>query len=180
MELKSTTCSDCFLPVSLWKLFGDILHIPPNTTSTNLWIILFLNWDLLWPPSLVVIWDTSLMKTLFCFRHRTMNFGSLLSNSQQTRKLDSVTYSSSGKARTGTKAGREVKATKSSPALRSPMDCSSLGFPVLHCLLELANSCPLSGWCYPTISSSVVPISSCPQSFLFRPGNFQWPLVVVV
>ena len=27
------------------------------------------------------------------------------------------------------------------------------------------NSCPLSGWCHPTISSSVVPFSSCPQSF---------------
>ena len=26
------------------------------------------------------------------------------------------------------------------------------------------NSCPLSGWCHPTISSSVVPFSSCPQS----------------
>ena len=25
--------------------------------------------------------------------------------------------------------------------------------------------CPLSWWCYPTISSSVVPFSSCPQSF---------------
>ena len=28
-----------------------------------------------------------------------------------------------------------------------------------------SNSCPLSGWCYPTISSSVVPFFSCPQSF---------------
>ena len=28
-----------------------------------------------------------------------------------------------------------------------------------------SNSCPLSQWCYPTISSSVVPFSSCPQSF---------------
>ena len=26
------------------------------------------------------------------------------------------------------------------------------------------NSCPLSWWCYPTISSSVVPFSCCPQS----------------
>ena len=26
------------------------------------------------------------------------------------------------------------------------------------------NSCPLSWWCHPTISSSVVPFSSCPQS----------------
>ena len=28
-----------------------------------------------------------------------------------------------------------------------------------------SNSCPLSQWCHLTISSSVVPFSSCPQSF---------------
>ena len=27
------------------------------------------------------------------------------------------------------------------------------------------NPCPLSRWCHPTISSSVIPFSSCPQSF---------------
>ena len=27
------------------------------------------------------------------------------------------------------------------------------------------NPCPLSWWCHPTISASVVPFSSCPQSF---------------
>ena len=34
------------------------------------------------------------------------------------------------------------------------------------------NPCPLSGWCHPTISSSVVPFSSCPQS-LPASGSFQ-------
>ena len=34
------------------------------------------------------------------------------------------------------------------------------------------NSSPLSRWCHPTISSSVVPFSSCPQSFLAS-GSFQ-------
>ena len=33
------------------------------------------------------------------------------------------------------------------------------------------NSYPLSWWCHPTISSSVVPFSSCPQSFLAS-GSF--------
>ena len=33
------------------------------------------------------------------------------------------------------------------------MDCSMLGFLVLHHLPELAHSCPLSWWCHPTISS---------------------------
>ena len=27
-----------------------------------------------------------------------------------------------------------------------------------------SNSCPLSRWCHPAISSSIVPFSSCPQS----------------
>ena len=34
------------------------------------------------------------------------------------------------------------------------------------------NSCPLSQWCHPTISSSVVPLSSCLQCFLAS-GSFQ-------
>ena len=34
------------------------------------------------------------------------------------------------------------------------------------------NSCPLSQWCYPTISSSAVPFSSYPQSFSAS-GSFQ-------
>ena len=52
------------------------------------------------------------------------------------------------------------------PTLWDPMDCSPSGFPVLHHLPEFAqNSCPLSQWCHRIISSSVVPFSSCPQSF---------------
>ena len=34
------------------------------------------------------------------------------------------------------------------------------------------NPCPSSQWCHPTISSSVVPFSSCPQSFPAS-GSFQ-------
>ena len=34
------------------------------------------------------------------------------------------------------------------------------------------NPCLLSRWCHPTISSSIVPISSCPQSFPAS-GSFQ-------
>ena len=33
-----------------------------------------------------------------------------------------------------------------------------------------SNSCPLSQWCHPTVSSSVIPFSSCLQSFL-APGS---------
>ena len=62
--------------------------------------------------------------------------------------------------------------TQLSPTLFNSMDWSTPGFPVLHHLPELAsNSCPLSWWCHPTISSSVIPFSSCLQSFPAR-GSF--------
>ena len=35
------------------------------------------------------------------------------------------------------------------------------------------NPCPLSRWCHPTISSSVIPFSSCPQFFQHQ-GLFKW------
>ena len=35
-----------------------------------------------------------------------------------------------------------------------------------------SNPCPLSQWCHPIISSSVIPFSSCPQSFP-ESGSFQ-------
>ena len=34
------------------------------------------------------------------------------------------------------------------------------------------NPCPLSQWCHPTISSSIIPFSSCPQ-FFPASGSFQ-------
>ena len=36
-----------------------------------------------------------------------------------------------------------------------------------------SNSCPLSQWCHPTISSSVTPFSSCPQFF---PASGSFPV----
>ena len=68
------------------------------------------------------------------------------------------------------------------------MDCSTPGFPVFTLKIDTimltprsgswckfhhtflpprvcSNSCPLSQWCYLTISSSATPFSSCPQSF---------------
>ena len=45
------------------------------------------------------------------------------------------------------------------------MDCSMPGFPFHYQLPGASsNSCPLSQWCHPTISPSVVPFS-CLQSF---------------
>ena len=58
--------------------------------------------------------------------------------------------------------------------LCDPMDCSTPGFPVHHQTPGACwNSCPLSLWCHPTISSSVVPFSSCLQSF---PASGSFPV----
>ena len=45
------------------------------------------------------------------------------------------------------------------------MDCSMPGFSVLHCLRVCSNSCPLSQWCYLTISSSAAPLLLLPSIF---------------
>ena len=52
------------------------------------------------------------------------------------------------------------------------MDCSMPGLPVHHQLPVYSNWCPLSWWCHPIISSSVVPFSSHLQS-LPASGSFQ-------
>ena len=51
------------------------------------------------------------------------------------------------------------------------MDCSTLGFLSCSIFWSLLKSCPLSWWCHPTISSSIIPFSSCLQSFLTS-GSF--------
>ena len=53
------------------------------------------------------------------------------------------------------------------------MDCSMPGLPVCHQLQVYSHSCPLSRWCHPTISSSVTPFSSYPQSF---PASGSFPV----
>ena len=56
------------------------------------------------------------------------------------------------------------------------LDCSTPAFPGDSEGLSsrvCSNSCPLSRWCHPTISSSVVPFSSCPQSF---PASGSFPM----
>ena len=64
--------------------------------------------------------------------------------------------------------------TQSCPTLCDPhglqyarLPCPSLSPGVC------SNSCPLSQWCYPTISSSFVPFSSCLQSF---PSSGSFPV----
>ena len=53
---------------------------------------------------------------------------------------------------------------QSCPTLCHPMDGSTPGLPVHHHPPEFTQT-HSSRWCHPAISSSVVPFSSCPQSF---------------
>ena len=54
---------------------------------------------------------------------------------------------------------------QSSLTLCDHMNCSISGLPFHHQNLELAQTHPLSQWCHPTISSSVIPFSFCLQPF---------------
>ena len=49
--------------------------------------------------------------------------------------------------------------------LCNPMDCSTSGLLSFTNIWTCSNSCASNWWCYPTISSSVVLFSPCPQSF---------------
>ena len=58
--------------------------------------------------------------------------------------------------------------------LHNPMNCRTPGLPCPSVSPTVcSNSCPLSQWCHPTISSSVVPFSSCLQSF---PASGSFPM----
>ena len=59
------------------------------------------------------------------------------------------------------------------PTLCEPMNLSTSGLPVHNQLPEFTQTHVLSQWCYPTISSSVIPFSSCSQSF---PASGSFPV----
>ena len=67
------------------------------------------------------------------------------------------------------KAFRSVQfssVAQSCPTLCDHMDCSMPGLPVHHQLLEfIQTQCPLSWWCHAMTSCSVIPFTSCLQSF---------------
>ena len=64
--------------------------------------------------------------------------------------------------------------TQSCLALCDPINCSTPGFPrPSPSPGACSNLCPSNEWCHPTISSSVTPFSSCPQSF---PASGSFPM----
>ena len=66
---------------------------------------------------------------------------------------------------------------QSPPTLCDPMNCSTPGLPVHHQLPDslrvCSNPCSLSWWCHTTVSSTVIPFSSCLQSF---PASEAFPM----
>ena len=64
--------------------------------------------------------------------------------------------------------------TQLCPIICNPMDGCTPVFPVHHPVHHGActNLRPSSWWCHPMTSSSVIPFSSCPQSFTAS-GSFQ-------
>ena len=70
--------------------------------------------------------------------------------------------------------------TQSCPTLCDPIDGGTPGLPVHHQNLEfIANSCPLSQWCHPTISSSCPLLSTSvfPSISVFSESvlHIRWP-----
>ena len=58
--------------------------------------------------------------------------------------------------------------------LYNPMDCTHTRLPCSSLSPGVcSNSCPLSQWRHPTISSSVIPFSVCPQSL---PASVSFPV----
>ena len=62
---------------------------------------------------------------------------------------------------------------QSCPTLCDPMNCITRPPCASPTPGVYTNSCPSSQWCHPAISSSVVPFSSCPQSF---PASGSFPM----
>ena len=99
----------------------------------------------------------------------------------QARTLEwvAISFSNAGKWKVKVKSLSRVRllaccsVAKSCLTFCVPMNCSTSGFSVLHYLPVYWSSRPLSQWCHPTISSSIIPLSSHPQSF---PASESFPM----
>ena len=119
-----------------------------------------------YPCLLVWFWTGHLMSLITCFFTSRVEMTILLHH----RAVWKVTWD---KTCTDTymRVAQFSSVTQSCPTLCDPMDtrppCPS-PTPGAY-----SNSCPSSRWCHPTISSSVVPFSSCLQSF---PASGSFPM----
>ena len=100
--------------------------------------------------------------TAVCHRGSWENHSSFLSFSINIDKMGRVESPSQSCYKL---SNYESTVSLSCPTLCDPKDCSIPSIPVLHHLLSLVKFMSFEQYCHPTISSSVVPFSSCPQSF---------------
>ena len=83
-----------------------------------------------------------------------------MSKQNKTTKKDRTTHFS------GIRSDQIRSVAQSCPTLCDSMNHQHARPPCPSPTLRVyPNLCPLSRWCHPAISSSVVPFSSCPQSF---------------
>ena len=87
--------------------------------------------------------------------------------------LKGCNYSvTSGQISKMTSSSQFSSVTQLCPTPCDPMDCSTPGLPVHHQFPKFTQTCPLSWWCHPAISSSVILFSFHLQSFPAS-GSFQ-------
>ena len=77
------------------------------------------------------------------------------------------TYTFNGWVFSSVQFSHSVVSNSATPWTATCQASLSITTPRVH-----PNPCPLSQWCHPTISSSIVPFFSCPQSFPAS-GSFQ-------
>ena len=163
---------------SISKVLGDTAIIIVYALSISAFALQWWNWIVaigIWPaePKVLTIWPFTkkFLSPGLALWH--LDIGKLhLLGSCLAGSLPCSHEKGRGQERRDEFLGSCCSVTQSCPTLCDPMDCSMQGFPVHHQLPELAQTCPSSLWCHPAISSSVIPFSSCLQSFPAS-GSFQ-------
>ena len=103
----------------------------------------------LWPPKRLFFW--LLGNQLGINTCRSLLFGVITLTSRREHPFRRVQFSS---------------VAQLCPTLCDPMDCKHARLSCPSPALRVySNSCLSDQWCHPTISSSVIPFSSCLQSF---------------
>ena len=113
----------------------------------------------LWVLTMLSSWFQSFLKSRWTLSSHTLgatptSFPQRSSLAEADQKHISVQFSS---------------VAQSYPTLWDPMGCNTPAVSPGVC----SNSCTSSQWCHPTISSSVIPLSSCLQSF---PASGSFPI----
>jgi len=162
-----STESSCPHPYLLINHLGDIISswlVPQVCASRNLIFWWLRNCSVLWQVANTNPKNsqrTSLFKRIMIYWHIVRNIYYQMNKifkfyelqfCAQSRKPNSIQFSS-----VQSLSRVQLFATPWTAKHRPPCPSPT---PEVH-----PNPCPLSRWCHSTISSSVIPFSSCPQSF---------------